>query len=175
MNLFFNIIIVICLITTFLVLLLGLLHTARSGDEKNNNVNKFMRYRVFIQFASILILTLALLFYWSLSLIPQIGKTLALLSGVCRLLWILPIFLCLTPVVVQKKASPSIIEKKIAVFIDNSLSMKEKRLGSTSSLNKALSVVNIIKEKWGGSISKIGKTRIKTGKDILANIEPNDT
>ena len=62
MNLFFNIVIVICLITTFLVLLLGLLHTARSGDEKNNNVNKFMRYRVIIQFASVLILTLVLYF-----------------------------------------------------------------------------------------------------------------
>ena len=62
MNLLFNIIIVICLITTFLALLLGLLHTAKSGDEKNNSVNKFMRYRVFIQFASILILTLALYF-----------------------------------------------------------------------------------------------------------------
>ncbi|MAI29413.1 MAG: hypothetical protein CMP38_04305 [Rickettsiales bacterium] len=62
MNLFFNIIIVICLITTFLVLLVGLLYTARSGDEKNNSVNKFMRYRVFIQFASILVLTLALYF-----------------------------------------------------------------------------------------------------------------
>ena len=35
MNLLFNIIIVICLITTFLALLLGLLHTAKSGDEKN--------------------------------------------------------------------------------------------------------------------------------------------
>ena len=62
MNLFLNIVIVICLITTFLVLILGLLHTARSGDEKNNSVNKFMRYRVIIQFASIVILTLVLYF-----------------------------------------------------------------------------------------------------------------
>lgn len=60
MEILFNIVIVICLVTTFLVLLLGLLHTAKSGEEKNNNVNKFMRYRVYIQFVSILILTLAL-------------------------------------------------------------------------------------------------------------------
>ena len=42
-------------------------------------------------------------------------------------------------------------------------------------IKKGINKLNIIKEKWGGSISKIGKTRIKTGKDILANIEPNDT
>lgn len=60
MDILFNTIIVICLITTFFVLLIGLLHTANSGDKKNNKVNKFMRYRVAIQFVSILILTLAL-------------------------------------------------------------------------------------------------------------------
>ena len=60
MDVFFNIIIVICLITTFVVLLIGLVHTAKSGDQKKNSVNKFMQYRVVIQFVSILILTLAL-------------------------------------------------------------------------------------------------------------------
>ena len=60
MSVFFNVVIVICLITTFLVLILGLLHTAKTGSEKNDNINKFMRYRVLIQFVSLLFLTLAL-------------------------------------------------------------------------------------------------------------------
>ena len=60
MNLFLNILIVICLITTFGVLLVGLFYTARSGEDKNNKINLFMRYRVLIQFISLIILTLAL-------------------------------------------------------------------------------------------------------------------
>ena len=42
-------------------------------------------------------------------------------------------------------------------------------------IKKGINKLNIIKEKLGGLISKIGKTRIKIGKDILANIDPNDT
>jgi len=60
MSFFLNILIVICLITTFAVLLVGLFYTARSGDEKNNKINMFMRYRVLIQFISLIVLTLAL-------------------------------------------------------------------------------------------------------------------
>ena len=60
MNLFLNILIVICLITTFGVLLLGLFYTARSGEDKNNKINLFMRYRVLIQFISLIVLTIAL-------------------------------------------------------------------------------------------------------------------
>ena len=60
MNLLLNVLIIICLITTFLVLMLGLFHSARSGDKKENKINQFMRYRVAIQFVSLLILTLAL-------------------------------------------------------------------------------------------------------------------
>ena len=60
MSLFLNILIVICLITTFTVLLVGLFYTARSGDDKNNKINMFMRYRVLIQFISLIVLTLAL-------------------------------------------------------------------------------------------------------------------
>jgi hypothetical protein len=51
---------VICLVTTFAVLLVGLFYTARSGDDKNNKINMFMRYRVLIQFISLIVLTLAL-------------------------------------------------------------------------------------------------------------------
>ena len=57
---FLNILIVICLITTFLVLLVGLFYTARSGDDKGNKINLFMRYRVLIQFISLIVLTIAL-------------------------------------------------------------------------------------------------------------------
>lgn len=55
-----NFIIVICLVTTFIILLIGLLHTAKSGDESNNKINLFMRYRVLIQFVTLIILTVAL-------------------------------------------------------------------------------------------------------------------
>ena len=60
MNLLNNSIIIICLIATFLVLLIGLFHTAKSGDEDNNKINLFMRYRVAIQFVTLTILTIAL-------------------------------------------------------------------------------------------------------------------
>ena len=60
MNLFLNILILFCLITTFGVLLAGLFYTARSGDDKNNKINLFMRYRVLIQFISLIVLTIAL-------------------------------------------------------------------------------------------------------------------
>ncbi len=60
MNLLLNSIIIICLIATFLVLLIGLFHTAKSGDEDNNKINLFMRYRVAIQFVTLTILTIAL-------------------------------------------------------------------------------------------------------------------
>ena len=60
MDLLLNSLIVICLITTFTILMLGLFHSARSGDDKDNKINLFMRYRVAIQFVSLLILTIAL-------------------------------------------------------------------------------------------------------------------
>ncbi|MBD22625.1 MAG: hypothetical protein CL572_03060 [Alphaproteobacteria bacterium] len=60
MDVVLNSLIVICLVTTFLVLMLGLFHSARSGDKENNKINMFMRYRVAIQFISLLVLTIAL-------------------------------------------------------------------------------------------------------------------
>ena len=60
MELLLNSVIVICLIATFLVLLIGLFHTAKAGDEDNNKINLFMRYRVAIQFVTLTILTIAL-------------------------------------------------------------------------------------------------------------------
>tara|TARA_Y100000994_G_C15337020_1_gene294839 strand:+ start:283 stop:477 length:195 start_codon:yes stop_codon:yes gene_type:complete len=60
MDLLLNSLIVICLVTTFAVLMLGLFHSARLGDQKDNKINSFMRYRVAIQFVSLLILTIAL-------------------------------------------------------------------------------------------------------------------
>ena len=61
MESFLNFIIVICLIATFLTLLIGLFHTAKSGDNENNKINLFMRYRVGIQFVTLIILTVALI------------------------------------------------------------------------------------------------------------------
>ena len=60
MDLILNSLIVISLITTFVVLMLGLFHSAKSGNQKDNKINLFMRYRVAIQFVSLLILTIAL-------------------------------------------------------------------------------------------------------------------
>ena len=60
MDFILNFLIVICLVTTFLVLMMGCFIPARSGDEKENKINMFMRYRVAIQFVSLLILTIAL-------------------------------------------------------------------------------------------------------------------
>ena len=60
MDLLLNVLIILCLVTTFLVLMLGLFHSAKAGNKKDNKINQFMRYRVAIQFVSILILTLAL-------------------------------------------------------------------------------------------------------------------
>ncbi len=61
MDFLLNFIIVICLIATFLTLLIGLFHTAKSGDSENNKINLFMRYRVAIQFVTLVILTVALI------------------------------------------------------------------------------------------------------------------
>ncbi|MAI75853.1 MAG: hypothetical protein CBC25_01570 [Pelagibacteraceae bacterium TMED65] len=60
MDFLLNFIIVICLITTFIILLIGLFHTAKSGEEDNNKINLFMRYRVAIQFVTLVILSIAL-------------------------------------------------------------------------------------------------------------------
>ena len=60
MSFFLNILIVSCLITNVAVLLVGLCYTERSEDDKNNKINMFMRYRVLIQFISLIVLTLAL-------------------------------------------------------------------------------------------------------------------
>ena len=60
MDFILNFIIVVCLITTFIILLVGLFHTAKSGEEENNKINLFMRYRVAIQFVTLIILTVAL-------------------------------------------------------------------------------------------------------------------
>ena len=60
MDFILNFIIVVCLITTFIILLIGLFHPAKSGEEENNKINLFMRYRVAIQFVTLIILTVAL-------------------------------------------------------------------------------------------------------------------
>ena len=55
-----RIIIVPIFVLTFFILMAGLFYTARSVDDKDNKINLFMRYRVLIQFVSLVILTFAL-------------------------------------------------------------------------------------------------------------------
>ena len=42
-------------------------------------------------------------------------------------------------------------------------------------IKKGINKLNIIREKCGGSILKIGEIRMKIGKDRLAIIDPNET
>ena len=60
MDVFLNTLIIISLVLTFFILMAGLFFTARSVDDKDNKINLFMRYRVLIQFVSLVILTFAL-------------------------------------------------------------------------------------------------------------------
>ena len=55
-----NIIIVIFLIVTFLILMIGLIHGARSSDNQDNKINFFMKYRVIAQTVSLALVCLAL-------------------------------------------------------------------------------------------------------------------
>ena len=48
------------LLLTFLTLLVGLIYSSRAGDDPENKINKFMRYRVYIQLLSLIFLVLAL-------------------------------------------------------------------------------------------------------------------
>ncbi len=57
---FLNTVIILMLILTFFTLLAGLIYSARSGDDPENKINKFMRYRVYIQLLSLIVLVLAL-------------------------------------------------------------------------------------------------------------------
>ena len=49
------------LFLTFLSLVAGLLYTAKSNDDPTNKINKFMRYRVTLQFFAIVILLIAMI------------------------------------------------------------------------------------------------------------------
>ena len=55
-----NIVIVIFLIITFLILMIGLVHGAKSSDNKDNKINFFMKYRVIAQTVSLAFVCLAL-------------------------------------------------------------------------------------------------------------------
>ena len=55
-----NIIIVILLIITFFILMIGLIQGAKSGDNKGNKINFFMKYRVIAQTVSLAFVCLAL-------------------------------------------------------------------------------------------------------------------
>lgn len=55
-----NVIIFLMVILTFLSLIAGLLHTAKAKEGEDNKINKFMRYRVFLQLFAIVILIAAI-------------------------------------------------------------------------------------------------------------------
>ena len=59
---FLNFLIITTIIITFLTLIAGLIFTARAGDDSKNKINKFMKYRVYFQLVSIVIL-MGALFY----------------------------------------------------------------------------------------------------------------
>ena len=57
-----NFLIGFLLITTFVILITGLIHGAKHGQEEDNKINFFMKYRVIAQFVSVLFLCIAIYF-----------------------------------------------------------------------------------------------------------------
>ena len=57
---FLNFLIFSTVIITFLTLIAGLIYTSKSGEDSDNKINKFMRYRVYFQFMAIIILVIAI-------------------------------------------------------------------------------------------------------------------
>ncbi|MAY89685.1 MAG: hypothetical protein CMN00_00655 [Rickettsiales bacterium] len=60
MIIFLNILIIFAIFVTFATLITGLIITARSDDDSKNNINKFMKYRVYFQTVAILIIVISL-------------------------------------------------------------------------------------------------------------------
>lgn len=60
MLIFLNILIIFAILVTFATLIIGLIVTARSDDDSKNNINKFMKYRVYFQTVAILIIVISL-------------------------------------------------------------------------------------------------------------------
>ena len=57
---FLNFLIVTTIIITILTLIAGLIFTAKAGDDSENKINKFMKYRVYFQFLAIVILVISI-------------------------------------------------------------------------------------------------------------------
>ena len=55
-----NCLIIFTIVMTFFTLIAGLVYTARSGDDKDNKINKFMKFRVYFQFLAIIILMVSI-------------------------------------------------------------------------------------------------------------------
>ena len=55
-----NCLIIFTIVMTFFTLIAGLVYTARSGDDKDNKINKFMKFRVYFQFLDIIILMVSI-------------------------------------------------------------------------------------------------------------------
>ena len=57
---FLNFLIVVSVLSVFIILIAGLIHTAKSDDDSSKNINKFMRYRVYFQFVAVVILIISI-------------------------------------------------------------------------------------------------------------------
>ena len=57
---FLNFLIIASVLSVFLILIAGLLHTAKSDNDDSNKINTFMRYRVYFQFVAIIILIISI-------------------------------------------------------------------------------------------------------------------
>ena len=57
---FLNFLIIAAVFSVFIILIAGLLHTAKSENDSGNTINKFMRYRVYFQFIAVIILIISI-------------------------------------------------------------------------------------------------------------------
>ena len=57
---FLNFLIVVSVLAVFIILVAGLIHTAKSDNDSSYKINKFMRYRVYFQFVAVIILIISI-------------------------------------------------------------------------------------------------------------------
>ena len=57
---FLNFLIVVSVLSVFIILVAGLINTAKSDNDSSYKINKFMRYRVYFQFVAVIILIISI-------------------------------------------------------------------------------------------------------------------
>lgn len=93
----------------------------------------------------LLIFSALVLVYWAFSLRHFIGSKLAVLAGFCRFVWLLPVVLTLFPKSSYKELPRSTFSESIAVFVDDSQSMKNLSWKNTSKVEKATPLIANLK------------------------------